>query len=48
MTRCFECGYNPRFDQMAYAASGGSPTTATRQAASTNGGFHPQMIVGKA
>lgn len=47
MTRCFECGYNPRFDQMAFAATGGIPSTATRQAASTNGGFHPQQIVDK-
>lgn len=40
MTRCFECGYNPRFDQMAFAATGGQATTATRQAASTQTGFH--------
>lgn len=40
MTRCFECGYNPRFDQMAFAATGGQPTKATVQAASTQSGFH--------
>ena len=40
MTRCFECGYNPRFDQMAFAATGGQPTKATTQAASTQSGFH--------
>lgn len=40
MTRCFECGFNPRFDQMAFAAQGGQATTATRQAASTQTGFH--------
>lgn len=47
MTRCFECGYNPRFDQMAFAATGGQPSTATRQAASAHAGYSG-AIVGKA
>lgn len=42
MTQCYSCGYNPRFDQQAYAAKSGAPTTATRQNDSSSmagGGF---------
>ncbi len=45
--RCFECGYNGRFDQQAYTTTGGASVTATIQTASGHQGYSG-AIIGKA
>lgn len=49
MQQCYECGYNPRFEQMAMGAgvhADGGPATPSRQVASAHGGYSG-AIVGK-
>lgn len=48
-TRCYECGYNPKFTQMGAGgglpSDNGAPATPTRQVSTANN-FNPQQIVG--
>jgi hypothetical protein len=49
MTRCYDCGYNPRFGQQSGAgglpAGHGAPTQASRQVSTTNN-YQPTNIIG--
>ena len=50
MTRCYDCGYNPRFGQQSGAgglpAGQGSPAQASRQVSTTNN-YQPTNIIGR-
>jgi len=49
MTRCYDCGYNPRFGQQSGAAglpSGKSAASPSRQV-STTGNYQPTTIIGR-
>lgn len=49
MTRCYDCGYNPRFGQQSGAAGipagHGAPAQASRQVSTTNN-YQPTNIIG--
>lgn len=45
MTRCFDCGYNPRFDQQAVGVSAGSASISTKQIDKGVNNFNPGQIV---
>lgn len=47
MEQCFECGWNPRFDQMAAGirSGGDGPASPSRQVSTANN-FNPTTIVG--
>lgn len=50
MTRCYDCGYNPRFGQQSGAggmpSGSGSPAQPSRQTLKTNN-YQPGVIVGR-
>jgi len=50
MTRCYDCGYNPRFGQQSGAAGlpagQGTPAQASRQV-STSNNYQPTNIIGR-
>lgn len=50
MTRCYDCGFNPRFGQQSGAAGmpsgSGAPASATRQV-STSNNYQPTNIIGR-
>jgi hypothetical protein len=50
MTRCYDCGYNPRFGAQAGAsgvpAGQGGPATPARQV-STSNNYQPTVVVGR-
>ena len=50
MTRCYDCGYNPRFGQQSGAggmpSGSGSPAQASRQV-STSNNYQPTNIIGR-
>jgi len=49
MIQCYECGYNPRFEQMGGAGipSDGAPAQPARQVAAAHQGYSG-AIIGKA
>lgn len=46
MTRCFDCGYNPRFQQQAAGIPSDRSGGATPSRQITTGGYNPQKIIG--
>lgn len=50
MTRCYDCGYNPRFGQQSGAgglpAGQAAPASPSRQV-STTSNYHPTEIIGR-
>lgn len=44
MPQCYECGYNPRFDQQAYAAQAGAATAETRQVGNAHLGYNGSIV----
>jgi len=50
MTRCYDCGYNPRFGQQSGAAglpSGKSANASPSRQVSTTGNYQPTTIIGR-